>query len=206
MSENTQPQDSFLTLAEPASGMYKVKGSKHFGYVFPIKAEDEAEGHLTNLRKKYHDARHHAYAYRLGIDGETWRTSDDGEPSNSAGPPILGAFKSMNVTNCLGVVIRYFGGTKLGVGGLIEAYRTATRCALEAAEIKEEIILTVFKVSFPYNLMGTIMNHLDKWQAKPKEQIFLESCTIIVEIRQGQADAFERASQGIFGTAIDRIQ
>lgn len=205
MPEHMQPQDSFLTLAGPASGMYKVKGSKHFGYVFPLKAEDEVDDHLKSLRKKHHDARHHAYAYRLGIHGDTWKTSDDGEPSNSAGPPILGAFKSMNVTNCLGVVIRYFGGTKLGVGGLIEAYRTATRCALEAAEIKEEVILTTFKVSFPYNLMGAIMNHFDKWKAKPTEQIFLESCTIIVEIRRGQADAFERASQGIFGTDVERI-
>ena len=205
MSENPKSKDSFLTLAEPAAGMYKVKGSKHFGYVFPLNTEDEVDGHLKSLRKKYHDARHHAYAYRLGINGDTWRTSDDGEPSNSAGPPILGAFKSMNVTNCLGVVIRYFGGTKLGVGGLIEAYRTATRYALEAAELKEEVILTTFKVSFPYDLMGTIMNHVDKWQAKPTEQIFLESCTIIVEIRRGQADAFERASQGIFGTAIERV-
>lgn len=205
MSENPKSKDSFLTLAEPASRMYKVKGSKHFGYVFPLNTEDEVDGHLKSLRKKHHDARHHAYAYRLGIHGDTWKTSDDGEPSNSAGPPILGAFKSMNVTNCLGVVIRYFGGTKLGVGGLIEAYRTATRCALEAAEIKEEVILTTFKVSFPYNLMGAIMNHFDKWKAKPTEQIFLESCTIIVEIRRGQADAFERASQGIFGTDVERI-
>ena len=205
MSYNPSSPDSFLTCAGPASGMFKVKGSKHYGFVFPIKKEQEVEQHLKAIRKKYHDARHHAFAYRLGIDGTTWRVSDDGEPSNSAGPPILGAFKSRNITNCLGIVVRYFGGTKLGVGGLIEAYRTATLYALNDAQIIEEILVNSLEISFSYDMIGTVMNHIDKWNTTPVEQTFLESCRIVVKIRQGQAAAFEKATQEIYGIGIKTL-
>lgn len=202
MSDESQPLDSFLTCAAPASGMFKIKGSKHYGFVFPIRSESDVEPHLKEIRKKYHDARHHAFAYRLGIDGEVWRTSDDGEPSNSAGPPILGAFKSRDITNCLGIVVRYFGGTKLGVGGLIEAYRTAILYALDDAQITEEILENMLELSFTYDLIGTAMNHIDKWNATPVEQTFLESCRIVVKIRRGHVAAFKTATQEIYGIGI----
>ena len=202
MPDETHPIDSFLTCAAPASGMFKIKGSKHYGFVFPIQNESDVEHHLKEIRKKYHDARHNAFAYRLGIDGETWRTSDDGEPSNSAGPPILGAFKSRNITNCLGIVVRYFGGTKLGVGGLIEAYRTATLYALDEAKIIEEILVNTLELSFSYDMIGTVMTHIDKWNATPVEQIFLESCRIVVKMRRGQTAQFEKATQEIYGIEV----
>ena len=204
MSDDSRLQDSFLTLAGPASGMFKVKGSKHFGFVFPITHASEVDLHLKAIRKKYHDARHHAYAYRIGIDGSNWRASDDGEPSNSAGPPILGAFKSREITNSLGIVVRYFGGTKLGVGGLIEAYRTATLYALDDAQIVEQIIVDTFELSFPYELIGTVMNHLDRWSAAPKEQSFIESCMIIAEIRRSHSIAFEKATLEIYGLDLKK--
>tara|TARA_B100000768_G_C11283389_1_gene380180 strand:+ start:4508 stop:5125 length:618 start_codon:yes stop_codon:yes gene_type:complete len=203
MSDGASIRDSFTTLAAPAYGIYKVKGSKHHGYVFPIAQEDEVGDHLRDIRKKHHDARHHALAYRIGLAGDVWRTSDDGEPNNSAGPPILGAFKSREITNCLGIVVRYFGGTKLGVGGLIDAYRTATLCALENAQLVERILFSEFALSFSYELIGVVMNHLDKWGATPQEQIFLESCSINVKIRMSHAAAFESATREIYGVNLE---
>ena len=202
MPKEVNHKDSFLTLSQPAYGVYKVKGSKHHGYIFPIGQEADVDQHLKEIRKKHHDARHHAMAYRIGLDGAIWRTSDDGEPSNSAGPPILGALKSREITNCIGIVVRYFGGTKLGVGGLIEAYRTATLCAIENAILIEQILYAEFTLKFQYHLIGTVMTHLDRWNATPLEQTFLESCSIHVKVRKGMAQDFEQSTVKIFGVAI----
>ena len=202
MPKEVHHKDSFLTLSAPAYGMYKVKGSKHHGYIFPIEKETDVDQLLKEIRKKHHDARHHAMAYRIGLDGDIWRASDDGEPNNSAGPPILGAFKSKELTNCLGIVVRYFGGTKLGVGGLIDAYRTATLHAIENAVVIEQIAYSVFTLKFQYDLIGTVMTHLDRWNATPIEQKFLESCSIHVKVRKGMAQDFEQSTAQIFGVTI----
>ena len=132
-------EDTYRTLHAPCEGLFKAKGSKHFGYGFPIASEEEAKAHLDALRKNTNAARHVAYAWMLGYDGTLHRSSDDGEPSNSAGPPILGVIRANELTHVLFAVVRYFGGTKLGVGGLIEAYREGAAEALRHGRIVERI-------------------------------------------------------------------
>ena len=130
-------QDSFLTIGQPAEGLYKEKGSKFIGLAFPVKTEDEVKERLEETRKTYYDARHHCYAYILGHEGTQFRANDDGEPNHSAGDPILGQIRSKELTNTLVIVVRYFGGTKLGVSGLINAYKTAAALALDNTSIEE---------------------------------------------------------------------
>lgn len=194
--------DVFRTLTGPAEAMYKVKGSKHYGYVFPVETTEQVKEHLDALRKKHHDARHHAYAYRLGTDGLTWRTSDDGEPANSAGPPILGALKSHELTQCLGVVVRYFGGTKLGVGGLIDAYRTATAMAIEAGTVVERFVEKHYLIHCPYDLIGAVLSLADKYDARVVQQAFTHECTVELAIRSTKADALFNAADEIYGCTI----
>ena len=195
-------EDVFNTLQAPADALYKVKGSKHYGYVFPIENVDEAKAHLETLRKKHHDARHHAYAYRLGPLGDDWRASDDGEPANSAGPPILGALKSKEVTNCLGVVVRYFGGTKLGVGGLIDAYRTATIMAIENGDVLQRFIEESIAVQCPYDLIGAVMALGEKHRARVAEQTFTNSCTVHFRVRTSLHPALYSALDNLYGCHI----
>lgn len=195
-------EDVFNTLQAPADALYKVKGSKHYGYVFPIENVDEAKAHLETLRKKHHDARHHAYAYRLGPLGDDWRASDDGEPANSAGPPILGALKSKEVTNCLGVVVRYFGGTKLGVGGLIDAYRTATIMAIENGDILQRFIEESIALQCPYDLIGAVMALGEKYRARVAEQTFTDSCTVHFRVRTSLHPALYSALDNLYGCHI----
>ena len=195
-------EDVFNSLQAPAEALYKVKGSKHYGYVFPIETVDEAKAHLEALRKKHHDARHHAYAYRLGPSGDDWRASDDGEPANSAGPPILGALKSKEVTNCLGVIVRYFGGTKLGVGGLIDAYRTATLMAIENGEILQRFIEESITVQCPYDLIGAVMAVGEKYRAQVAEQTFTDSCTVHFRVRASLHPALYSTLDNLYGCHI----
>ena len=195
-------EDVFNTLQAPADALYKVKGSKHYGYVFPIENVDEAKAHLETLRKKHYDARHHAYAYRLGPLGDDWRASDDGEPANSAGPPILGALKSKEVTNCIGVVVRYFGGTKLGVGGLIDAYRTATLMAIENGAILQRFIEESITVQCPYDLIGAVMAVGEKHRARVAEQTFTDSCTVHFRVRASLHPALYSALDNLYGCHI----
>ena len=195
-------KDVFNTLQAPADALYKVKGSKHYGYVFPIENVDEAKAHLEALRKKHHDARHHAYAYRLGPSGDDWRASDDGEPANSAGPPILGALKSKEVTNCLGVVVRYFGGTKLGLGGLIDAYRTATLMAIDNGAILQRFIEESIAVKCPYDLIGAVMALGEKHHARVAEQTFTDSCTVHFRVRASLHPALYSALGNLYGCHI----
>ncbi|MCB0760452.1 MAG: YigZ family protein [Flavobacteriales bacterium] len=164
--------------------MYKVKGSKHFGFAIPVRSEEEIKEHLDRIRGEHHAARHHCYAWRLGLDKSRFRANDDGEPSNSAGKPILGQIESFDLTNILIVVVRYFGGTKLGVGGLIDAYRTAARMAIEAGTIVEQQEMDRFRIVFPYAQMGTIMGQLKKMDLPQSDQQFDLTCSLITEIRQ----------------------
>jgi uncharacterized YigZ family protein len=195
-------EDVFNTMQAPTDALYKVKGSKHYGYVFPIENVEEAKTHLEALRKKHHDARHHAYAYRLGPSGDDWRASDDGEPANSAGPPILGALKSKKVTNCLGVVVRYFGGTKLGVGGLIYAYRTATLMAIDNGEILQRFIEESITVQCPYDLIGAVMTVGEKHRARVAEQTFTDSCTVHFRVRASLHPSCYSALDNLYGCHI----
>ena len=147
----------YLTIAAVSEGFYKEKGSKFLAFAVPCKTEEEAKAYLNSYRKEHHQAVHVCYAFRFGSDKKVFRASDDGEPSNSAGPPILGQIQSFDLTNILIAVVRYYGGTNLGVGGLITAYRTAAKEALEAATIIEQEDGQVLELHFSYEQMPQVM-------------------------------------------------
>jgi len=178
-------RESFLTLKDSSEAIYKEKGSKFLSFAYPVDTEDSIKYILAALKKKYHDARHHCYAYVLGPEGKEFRVNDDGEPSHSAGDPILGAIRSRDLTNTLIVVVRYFGGVKLGVGGLIQAYKTAAIQSLENSTIIKKEILEEFKIIFLYSHMGEVMHLLSKYEAKIMDQNFQQNCEITFKVRVG---------------------
>ena len=179
--------DSYHTLAGPAEAIYKEKSSKFLAYAYPVESEEEIRTLLDALRKKYYDATHLCYAWRLGPHGETFRANDDGEPSGTAGKPILGQLLSNDITDCLVVVVRYFGGTKLGVPGLIAAYRESAAEAIAAAEIVELTVDRTVRVDFPYVAMNAIMRVVKEQQPRIEEQTFDNLCTMRLAIRESRA-------------------
>ncbi len=184
-------QDTYKTIKKPAEGFFKDRGSKFYAFAFPVKSENEVNEHRTALRKKFHDARHHVYAFYLGIKQPVYRSSDDGEPANSSGPPILGQIKSFGLTDILVVVIRYFGGTKLGIPGLINAYKTAAADALNNAQIIEKTISQKLSFTFDYPVMNDIMRMTKDNDIKIRKQEFLESCFLELDIKISKFDAFK---------------
>jgi uncharacterized YigZ family protein len=175
--------DSFQTITETAEGLFTDRGSKFFAYAFPVTDEEEIKSYLEQLRKDHWKARHHCYAYRLGTDGNNFRANDDGEPSGTAGKPILGQIDSFNLANVLIVVIRYFGGTKLGVGGLINAYRTAASEALTSSTIVNQIITDSFIIQYDYEITGQIMSFLNQHDLKILNQTYNERATVNFEVQ-----------------------
>lgn len=149
--------DTYKTITKLTKGSFKDRGSKFFAFAYPVENEEEVNTLRAEVRKKYHDARHHVYAFQIGIDGPIFRASDDGEPSNSSGPPVLGQIRSYGLTNILIIVIRYFGGTKLGIPGLINAYKSAAADALNKAKIIEKNIEINLKIMFQYAEMNEVM-------------------------------------------------
>lgn len=179
-------EDTYQTISAKSEGLYKEKGSKFIALAYPVTNEDEVKEIQTKLRRDYHDARHHCYSYIIGFKGEQWRANDDGEPSGTAGRPIHGQIVSRNLTNTLVVVIRYFGGTKLGVSGLINAYKTATADALEHAQIITRTVNDVYKVTFGYLAMNEIMKLVKDESLELMEQNFDTSCYITLGVRQSK--------------------
>lgn len=169
---------SYKTIESKAEGLFVEKGSKFYGFAFPAETEEEVKFTLAVLRKKYFDARHHCYAYRLGPNGERVRANDDGEPNHSAGDPILGQLRSKDLTNTLVVVVRYFGGIKLGVGGLIAAYRTAAEDTLSNAKIVEREITATLSLEFDYSATPDVMKMVNNFAMKIIEQSFDAHCKI----------------------------
>jgi len=178
--------DVFNTIEKESTGFYSEKGSKFHAFAFPVKSEEEIKEIQHSLRKKYYDARHHVYAFVLGADKNTYRASDDGEPANSSGMPVLGQIRSFDLSNVLIVVVRYFGGTKLGVPGLINAYKTAAKDALENARIVEEFVTSKGSVHFAYDEMNYVMKVINDSGAKIVKQEFLADCEIDFEIRNSE--------------------
>ena|SRR5690554_6311371 len=176
--------DTYLTLKSESHGLYKEKGSKFLAFAYPVESEQEIKEVLDKLKKQYYDARHHCYAYILGKDGQDFRANDDGEPGHSAGDPILGQIRSNNLTNTLIVVVRYFGGTKLGVGGLVTAYKTASSDAIAANEIITETVTVKVSFHFDYLDMNEVMRIIKAMDLKIEEQHFDNRCTITLRIRQ----------------------
>lgn len=181
-AENLAP-DTYLTLASPTEGLYKEKGSKFIALAFPVRTEAEIKEKLTEIRKQYYDARHHCYAYILGAAKTAFRANDDGEPNHSAGDPILGQIRSSGLSNVLVIVVRYFGGTKLGVGGLIHAYKTATAEALQNAPTVEKHETSVVKISFGYENMNEVMSMVKELNLAVLDQQFEISCELTLEVR-----------------------
>lgn len=196
-------EDSYLTLAEPAEALYKEKGSKFLAYAYPVSSEEHIRECLEALRKRYYDATHHCYAWRLGADGQNYRVNDDGEPSSTAGRPILGQLLSYGVTDVLVVVVRYFGGTKLGVSGLIAAYKESAAAVLSAAQIVERTVDVRFEVEFGYLVMNDVMRVVKEMRPEVLEQRFDNLCTMRLSIRAGRADALRERLQKIEGIQIE---
>jgi uncharacterized YigZ family protein len=179
-------EDTYQTISAKSEGLYKEKGSKFIALAFPVTSEEEIKEILASLRKEYHDARHHCYSYVIGFKGEHWRANDDGEPSGTAGRPIYGQIQSFNLTNVLIVVIRYFGGTKLGVSGLINAYKTSAADALLQSKIVVKTINDIYRISFGYLAMNDIMKLVKEENLNIMEQNFDTSCFVTVGIRQSK--------------------
>ena len=199
-------KDTFKTIASPSSEiLFKEKNSKFFGCAFPVTSEEEIKSHLENLRKQHSGAGHFCYAFQLGTETIQFRANDDGEPSNSAGMPIYGQIQSFGVTNILVVVVRYFGGVKLGVGGLISAYKTAAQMALEESEIIEKTIDIHFKISFDYKNMNKVMRIIKEKNLDIISQQMEESCQIEISIRKKNAEMIFDIFTGLFEVKIKKI-
>jgi len=181
-------KDSYRTIRKTSSGLFRDRGSKFLSFAYQVHSTEEIKEILAKLRREYHDANHHCYAYMLGAARETYRVNDDGEPTSSAGKPILGQIQSHDLSNILIVVIRYFGGTLLGVGGLINAYRTAAGNALKDADIIQQTENEKLILEFPYSAMNSVMKIIDENLMKIHEREFTESCRITVSIRRSHLE------------------
>ena len=185
-----EPFDAYRSLEGPSEGLYKEKGSRFIALAFPVETEEEVKARVAQIRKEYHDARHHCHAYRLGYKGDVWRASDDGEPSGSAGRPILGQIDSAELSDVLVVVVRYFGGIKLGVPGLIRAYKTATADALGKAVIVPKVAGNNYRIRFDYLSMNAVMKVLKDMDLPQWGQEFGEECALCTRVRLSEVDNF----------------
>jgi uncharacterized YigZ family protein len=179
-----QEDDQYKTIKGTAEGYYKEKGSKFIAKVFHVESEEEVKSYLLQLRKEYHDARHHCYAFRINPENEYARSNDDGEPSGSAGKPIMNQILSAGLYNVLVVVIRYFGGTKLGIPGLIRAYKTATLDAFAQAEIVTEYITRQITLQFDYPQTSQVMRIVKEINATVKSQHFTAHCELVLTVKR----------------------
>lgn len=195
--------DTFRTIASSSEGSYKEKGSKFLSFAFSVKNVDEINQILAQYRKQYYDARHICYAYMLGNAKNEWRANDDGEPSGTAGRPILGQINSFELTNVLVIVVRYFGGILLGTGGLITAYKEASRDALEQASIVEQTIDEIISIEFDYLLMNEVMRIVKEMSLQILDQSFDNMCAMKLAIRQSDAEKLKSKLGNIIGVIIE---
>jgi uncharacterized YigZ family protein len=180
--------DTYKTISTPSEGLYKEKGSKFIAYAFPVKTEVEIKEHISRLKKEHHSARHHCYAYRLHPDKSVYRMNDDGEPSGTAGKPIYGQIQSNDLTNILIVVVRYFGGTLLGVGGLIKAYRSAASDAINNCSIINETVNELYKVSCNYDHQNDVIRIIKQENLKIMGSQSDNKFVITFEVRRSKAE------------------
>jgi uncharacterized YigZ family protein len=198
-------QDSYLSIAGESRAVFRDKASKFLAVALPVSTEDEVKAGLEMLRKAYHDANHHCYAYRLGSDNQVSRSNDDGEPAGSAGKPIYGQILSKELSDVLVVVIRYFGGTKLGIPGLINAYKTTAREALDQAVVVEKIQVARFRVDFDYPVMNEVMRILKEEGVRITRQAALERCEIDFQVRRRMAEKIENRFFRLRNISLTRI-
>ncbi len=205
---NEFEKDTYRTIEVPSGeGLFKDRGSKFLGYAFPLQREEEVKGIIQQLKETHYKARHWCYAWQLGKEESSaaYRVNDDGEPNNSAGQPIYGQLLSKDLTNILIVVVRYFGGTKLGVGGLITAYRTAAELALDAAKIVEKTIDVRFKLIFDYQDMNKVMRVIKERNLSVQYQKMEMNCEIEILARKNEAAAIEKTFIALRCLKIERV-
>ena len=199
-------QDIYKTIGIITDGiLFKDKNSKFFGYAYPVLNENDVKQHIEVLKKKHHTARHWCYAYQLGTETIIYRTNDDGEPNNSAGMPIYGQIQSFEVTNILIVVVRYFGGVNLGIGGLINAYKTTAQLTLESSTIIEKTINIAFLVSFDYKNINTVMRIIKEKNLNITNQKLELNCQITISVRKNDAESVFEAFNHLFEIDIIEI-
>ena len=198
-----EPGDLYRTVEAPAEAALRERSSKFLAYIYPVQSEEEIREILDSLRKRYFDATHHCYAWRLGPRGERFRANDDGEPSGTAGKPILGQLLSNDITDCLTVVVRYFGGTKLGGPGLIAAYRESAAEAIAAARVVERTVDRTLTVDFPYVAMNDIMRVVKEEQPRIAGQAFDNLCTLRLVIRESRAELLAEKLRKAGGSIAD---
>ena len=189
--------DAYRSIGGRSEGLFKDNGSRFIALAYPVETEEEVKEIVASLKKEYHDARHHCYAYRLGYKGDRFRANDDGEPSGSAGRPILGQIDSLGLSDILVVVVRYFGGIKLGIPGLIRAYKTSTADALSRAEIVEKVAGKTFRVTFDYLSMNAVMKVLKDLGLTASGQEFGMDCAMDVRVRLSLEEDFRARMDGI---------
>ena len=203
--DTSQIQDSYKSIASPSDGLFKDNGSRFIARAYPVETEEEVKEIVAALKKEYYDARHHVYAYRLGYLGDKFRANDDGEPSGSSGRPVLGQIDSCGLSDILVVVIRYFGGIKLGIPGLIRAYKTSTADALANAQIIEKIASRHFRVHFGYMSMNGVMKVMKDMGLEQKNQNFDMECSLETTVRLSQVDSFIERMGDVEGCNIEEI-
>jgi len=200
-------KDTYRTISQASEEvLFKEKNSKFFGYAYPITCEEEAKIYIEELKKKHHQARHWCYAWQTGKEEDEihFRANDDGEPSNSAGMPIYGQIQSFDVTNILVVVVRYFGGVKLGVGGLIQAYKTAAQMALENSSIVERTVNVHFRIKFDYPEMNIVMRLIKENNLGIIKQELSLDCTIFISVRKKEAEEIFEKFESVYKVEISR--
>ncbi len=198
-------RDTFRSIPAPGEGLFKDNGSRFLAFAYPVETEQEVKEIVADLKKKYHDARHHCYAYRLGHLGDRFRANDDGEPSSSAGRPILGQIDSRNLSDVLVVVVRYFGGIKLGIPGLIRAYKSSTADALDNAGSVEKVAGKWFRLSFGYDRMNDVMRILKDMDLQQRAQDFSERCSLQAWVRLSAEADFLKRVEGVGDCMAEEI-
>ncbi|MFD2561785.1 IMPACT family protein [Aquimarina rubra] len=199
--------DTYNTIDQPGKEvLFKDKNSKFFGYTFPITSEEGVKEIIDSLKKQHHSARHWCYAWQLGTENIRYRSNDDGEPSNSAGQPIYGQIQSFQVTNILVVVVRYFGGVKLGVGGLINAYKTTAQLALESSNITEKTIDINFCITFQYKNMNKVMRIIKEKQLTIVDQKLELDCKLFISARKKIANEINNLFSALYEVDIKRLE
>ncbi|GAA4278549.1 IMPACT family protein [Aquimarina mytili] len=199
-------KDTYKTIDSPGEEtLFKDRNSKFFGYTFPVSSEEEVKRYIENLKKQHHSARHWCYAWQIGSENYRYRVNDDGEPSNSAGQPIYGQIQSFEVTNILIIVVRYFGGVKLGVGGLINAYRTSAQQALEASKIVEKTINISFVIHFEYKDMNKVMRIIKENNIKITKQELELNCKLYILVRKRNIDKINEVFSPLYEIKIKRL-
>ena len=202
----TSANDCYKSILEPSTGIFKDNGSKFLAFAYPVSSVDEIKPIVQQLKKEYFDARHHCYAYRIGHTGAIWRMNDHREPSSTAGRPIYGQILSSDLSDILVVVVRYFGGIKLGVPGLIRAYKTSTADAIANATIIEKIATIPYRIIFDYFQMNAVMKRLKDMGLSPADQQFDLNCSLRVDVRLNSTSAFLEAFDKLEGCRIEKIE